>query len=47
MWRRVLFVLGVPASYTVVQTRYDYLSQHMFFFHRFQHPVPRRRCSSD
>lgn len=39
VWRRVLFMLGVLASYAVVQTRYDYLSQHMFFFHRFQHLV--------
>ncbi|MBU6298587.1 MAG: cytochrome c oxidase assembly protein [Alphaproteobacteria bacterium] len=39
IWRRVLFVLGVLLSYAAVQTRYDYLSQHMFFFHRFQHLV--------
>jgi putative membrane protein len=38
-WRIVLFVTGVVASYAVVQTRYDYLSQHMFFVHRFQHMV--------
>lgn len=39
VWRSILFVVGVLASYAVVQTRYDYLSQHMFFFHRFQHLV--------
>jgi len=38
-WRAACFVLGVLASYAVVQTHYDYLSQHMFFFHRFQHLV--------
>jgi putative membrane protein len=39
LWRAVCFVLGVLSSYAVVQTRYDYLSQHMFFLHRFQHLV--------
>lgn len=39
LWRSIAFVLGVLASYAVVQTHYDYLSQHMFFFHRFQHLV--------
>jgi putative membrane protein len=38
-WRIVFFVVGVLASYAVVQTRYDYLAQHMFFIHRFQHMV--------
>lgn len=39
LWRSACYVLGVIAIYAVVQTRYDYLSQHMFFFHRFQHLV--------
>ncbi|HWA31003.1 MAG TPA: cytochrome c oxidase assembly protein [Rhizomicrobium sp.] len=39
VWRRIFFVGGVIASYAVVQTRFDYLSQHMFFIHRFQHLV--------
>ncbi len=39
LWRTVCFVAGVLAIYAVVQTRYDYLSQHLFFFHRFQHLV--------
>lgn len=38
-WRAVSYVLGVLFSYAVVQTHFDYLSQHMFFFHRFQHLV--------
>ncbi len=32
-------MLGVVLIYAVVQTHYDYLSQHMFFFHRLQHLV--------
>jgi putative membrane protein len=39
LWRGASFVLGVVSIYAVVQTHYDYLSQHMFFFHRFQHLV--------
>lgn len=33
------FVLGVGLMYGVVQTRYDYFAQHMFFVHRLQHLV--------
>jgi len=39
LWRNVCFVLGVLSSYAVLQTHYDYLSQHLFLFHRFQHLV--------
>lgn len=39
LWRQVAFVLGVLAMYAVVQTRFDYWSQHMFFIHRAQHLV--------
>ena len=39
LWRGASFVLGVVSIYAVVQTHYDYLSQHMFFFHRLQHLV--------
>ena len=39
MWRSACYVLGVVVTYAVVQTHFDYLSQHMFFFHRFQHLV--------
>lgn len=38
-WRSASYVLGVVSIYAVVETHYDYLSQHMFFFHRFQHLV--------
>ena len=37
--RRVAFVLGVVATYAVVQTRFEYWSQHMFFLNRIQHVV--------
>jgi putative membrane protein len=37
MWRRVAFLIGVAAIYAVLQTRFDYWSQHMFFLHRLQH----------
>jgi putative membrane protein len=39
VWRRVVFVVGVAAIYAVLQTRYDYWAQHMFFLHRIQHVV--------
>lgn len=39
LWRTILFVIGLSAIYAVVQTRYDYLAQHMFFLNRFQHVV--------
>ena len=39
VWRAASFLLGVLASYAVVQTHYDFLSQHLFFFHRVQHLV--------
>ena len=39
IWRIAFFLLGVLLSYGVLQTRYDYLAQHMFFLHRFQHLV--------
>jgi putative membrane protein len=32
-------VIGVVAIYAVLQTRYDYWAQHMFFLHRIQHVV--------
>jgi putative membrane protein len=38
-WRSGAFVLGVGLVYFVMQTHYDYLSQHMFFVHRVQHLV--------
>jgi putative membrane protein len=39
VWRPSAFVLGVGLIYFVMQTHYDYLSQHMFFVHRVQHLV--------
>ena len=37
--RRIAFITGVLLMYFVMQTRFDYLSQHMFFVHRLQHLV--------
>lgn len=37
--RIVAFITGVLLIYVVMQTRYDYWSQHMFFIHRLQHLV--------
>jgi putative membrane protein len=39
VWRGVCFVLGILAIYAVLQTRFEYLSQHMFFLTRIQHVV--------
>ncbi len=39
VWRRVAFLIGVAAIYAVLQTRFDYWSQHMFFLNRIQHVV--------
>lgn len=36
-WRTVLFVAGMLAIWTVIQTRYEYLALHMFFYNRIQH----------
>lgn len=36
-WRQAAFAIGVVAIYGVLQTRYEYLAQHMFFFNRAQH----------
>lgn len=38
-WRRAAFLLGLAAIYAVVQTRFDYMAQHMFFLNRAQHVV--------
>ncbi|WP_273207518.1 cytochrome c oxidase assembly protein [Marinobacter subterrani] len=37
--RIVAFVLGVMICYGVMQTRFDYYSQYMFFVHRGQHLI--------
>jgi len=36
-WRSALFYLGVALVYVPLQTRFDYLAQHMFWIHRLQH----------
>jgi putative membrane protein len=37
LWRSLCFVVGLMITYAVLQTRFDYLAQHMFFLHRVQH----------
>src|SRR5512135_3646875 len=37
--RRIAFFVGWGLVYFVMQTRYDYFSQHVFFIHRIQHLV--------
>jgi putative membrane protein len=39
LWRRVAFLIGLAAIYAVLQTRFEYWSQHMFFLNRIQHVV--------
>jgi putative membrane protein len=38
-WRWVAFLSGVALLYFVLQTRFEYWSQHMFFLNRTQHVV--------
>jgi putative membrane protein len=38
-WRCAAFLAGVLAVYAVLQTRFEYWSQHMFFLNRAQHVV--------
>jgi putative membrane protein len=38
-WRSVCFFIGIAAIYGVLMTRFELLSQHMFFFNRIQHAV--------
>ena len=38
-WRTLSFYTGVALVYIVMQTYYDYLSQHMFWVHRLQHLI--------
>ncbi len=37
--KRILYLSGVGMIYAVLQTRYLYLAEHMFFLHRVQHIV--------
>ncbi len=39
LWRSACFVLGVLLLYAMLQSKIDYLAQHMFFIHRAQHFV--------
>ena len=36
-WRRAAFLTGAGLIYAVLQTRFDYWAQHMFFLNRAQH----------
>jgi putative membrane protein len=36
VWRRAAFLLGIAAVWAVLQTRFEYWSQHMFFLNRIQ-----------
>lgn len=36
-WRQLSFLCGMLVIYAMVQTRFDYLAQHMFFLNRLQH----------
>jgi putative membrane protein len=38
-WRTILFLIGLGSIYAVLQTRYEYLAEHMFFLNRAQHVV--------
>lgn len=38
-WRAFSFFLGIALNYAVMQTYLDFLAQHMFWIHRFQHLV--------
>jgi putative membrane protein len=38
-WRTLAYVAGVLATYTVLQTHFEYLAEHMFFLNRVQHVV--------
>ncbi len=39
LWRTACFVAGLVATYAVLQTRFEYLAEHMFFLNRIQHIV--------
>jgi putative membrane protein len=38
-WRVAAFLVGLIAIYAVLQTRFEYWSQHMFYLNRIQHVV--------
>lgn len=39
LWRTALFLLGMASIYGVLQTRFEYVAEHMFFLNRVQHVV--------
>ena len=39
LWRRIAFFAGLALVYAVLQTRFEYAAQHMFFLNRAQHVV--------
>ena len=39
VWRTAFFAAGTVVTWAVLQTRYEYLAEHMFFLNRFQHLV--------
>jgi putative membrane protein len=39
VWRGIAFLAGIGVIYIVLQTRFEYWSQHMFFLNRVQHVV--------
>ncbi|WP_300783700.1 cytochrome c oxidase assembly protein [Enhydrobacter sp.] len=38
-WRQIAFVSGLLVIYAALQTRFDYMAQHMFFLNRAQHVI--------
>lgn len=38
-WQVTAFLIGLALCYTVMQTRFDYFAQYMFFMHRGQHLI--------
>jgi putative membrane protein len=36
-WRRLAFFAGLALIYAVLETRFEYLAEHQFFFNRLQH----------
>lgn len=38
-WRQAFFLAGMAGLYAVLQTRFEYMTQHMFFLNRIQHIV--------
>jgi putative membrane protein len=39
LWRTIFYYIGIALIWTVLQTRFEYMAQHMFFLNRAQHVV--------